>query len=127
VVHRPRDSDVVVGQEDETVADVELAGEAFDVLDHLLARMVGRMGLAREHELQRTVGIEQEAAESVGVREQQRRPLVGREAASEADRQDVGIEDVVAHVVAHELDQAGSSGERAAPDRFGGDACGACP
>ena len=50
------DGHVVVGDEHEAVAHVELAGEQFDLADHVLAGLVGRVGLAGEHELHRPVG-----------------------------------------------------------------------
>ena len=43
------------------MAYIELASEALDGLDHLLARVIGGMGLAGEHELHRSLRIEEEA------------------------------------------------------------------
>src|SRR3712207_8156063 len=40
--------DVVVGQEDDAVAHRGVVGEPDDVLDQLLAAVVGRVGLARD-------------------------------------------------------------------------------
>ena len=87
--HRAGDRHVVVLQEHEAVADVELAGEELDLADHVLARLVGGMGLAGEDELHRAVGVEQQPAQALGLRQQQRRPLVRGEAAGEADGQRV--------------------------------------
>ena len=64
VVHRPGDRDVVVGEEDEAVAHVGAAGELLDALDQLLARRVGGVGLAGEHELHRPVGCRAAGAQS---------------------------------------------------------------
>src|SRR3546814_7645105 len=61
---RPGDAHVVVGQEDEAVADVELATEQLDLADHLLARLVGRVGLAGEHELHRPAGVGETSEDS---------------------------------------------------------------
>ena len=72
----------------------------------LLARLVGRVGLAGEHELHRPVGVEQQRPQPVGLRQQQRGPLVGGEAAGEADRQRVRVEHLVAERArARTLDQ----------------------
>ena len=62
VVHRPGDRDVVVGEEHEAVAHVGGAGELLDALDQLLARVVGRVRLAGEHELHRALGVVQQRA-----------------------------------------------------------------
>ena len=50
------------------------------------------MGLAREDDLDRPLLVPQEPGQPVDVGEQEAGPLVGREAAGEADRQDVRIE-----------------------------------
>ncbi len=54
---------------------------------------VRRVRLAREDDLHRAFLVPQEAREPVEVGEQQRRPLVGREPAGEADREDRRVED----------------------------------
>ena len=65
-----------------------------DLLDQLLARLVGRMGLAGEDELHRALGVVDHRRQAVQVGEDQVGPLVGGEAAGEADGEHVGIEDV---------------------------------
>ena len=50
------------------------------------------MGLAREDELDRALGVTEDGAEAVEVGEDEDRALVGGEAAREADRQRAGIE-----------------------------------
>ena len=54
------------------------------------------MGLAGNDQLHRTPGIGQQAQQALRVVQQQVRPLVGREAAGEAQRQGVGIEQMLA-------------------------------
>ena len=101
-VHRPGDRDVVVGEEHEPVSHVGGASELLDALDQLLAGRVCRVGLAGEDELHGTLAVVQQGAEAIGVGEQQRRPLVGGEAAGEADRQHGRIEDVLTQALAGE-------------------------
>ena len=64
------------------------ATAAEDVLDDPLAGPVGRMGLAREDDLDRPLRVPQQPRQPLLVAEQERGPLVGREAAGEADGQD---------------------------------------
>ena len=75
--------------------DLGVVGEADDLLDQLLAALVGRVRLAGDHELHRTLRVEQQALEALGVAEHQRQPLVRRDAAGEADGEHVGVERVV--------------------------------
>ena len=58
----------------------------------VLADVVGRMRLAGEDDLHRPAGGVQDPREPIGVVEDQLGPLVAGEAAREADRQRVGIE-----------------------------------
>ncbi len=70
----------------------QLTGEHLDLADHVLARLIGGVGLAGEHELHRTVRVEQQASQALGLREQQGRPLVRREAPGEPDGERLRIE-----------------------------------
>ena len=54
--------------------------------------MILRMRFAGDHDLHRHVGIGQDLLQPVDVAEQQRRALISREPAGEADRERVGIE-----------------------------------
>ena len=88
------------------MAHLGVAGELLDPLDQLLARRVGGVGLAGEHELHRPLGVVEQLAEAVRVGQQQRRPLVRGEAAGEADGQHRRVEHVLAEALAgqaHEL------------------------
>src|SRR5688572_10961550 len=62
-----------------------------DTLERRLARLVARVRLAREHELQLPVAGEQ-SIETLLLAEQQHCTLVGREATREHDRERIGIE-----------------------------------
>ena len=84
------------------VPHVGLAGELLDLLDQLLARGVGGVGLAGEHELHRTVGVGEQRDQALGLRQQQRRPLVRREPPGEPDGERVGVEHAAAEPAAHE-------------------------
>ena len=53
---------------------------------------VGGMRLAREDDLHRAVGVVEQPRQPLGIAEEQRRALVGGEAAGEADGQRVGVE-----------------------------------
>ena len=63
-----------------------------DLLDDLLARSIGGVGLAGEDDLDGPLLVPQQPRQAVDVAEQQAGPLVGREPPSEADRQDVRVE-----------------------------------
>jgi hypothetical protein len=77
------------------VADAEVGCERDDLTDHLLAVVVGRVRLAREHELHRAVPCGQQRVQPLGLRQQQRRPLVGREAPREAHGERLRVEHLV--------------------------------
>ena len=80
------DLHVVVGDEGDTALEARLARECGDLRDQLLAPVVGRMGLAADHDL------DGELREPVRLLEEERRTLVCGEAAGEADRQPVRVE-----------------------------------
>ena len=109
----PGHGDVVVLDERDPVAHVDLAGEHRHLADQLLSLLVGRMGLAREHQLHGSVGRQHQGAEAIRLGQQQRGPLVGREAAGEADGEHVGIE-LAGPSLAQELDEPPAAG---APER----------
>ena len=87
-----RDAHVVVLEDEDPAAQLRRARALEDLLDDPLAGAVGRVGLAGEDDLDRAIGIGQHRGQPVDVAEQEPGPLVGREPAREADRQDVGIE-----------------------------------
>ena len=64
-------------------------------LNQGLPRLVRRMGLAGDDELHRALRIGQQAKQSLRVVQQQVRSLVGREAARKAQRQRVGIKEML--------------------------------
>ena len=115
VVHLAGDRHVVVGEEHEAVAHAGLAGELLDLLDQLLAGRVGGVRLAGEDELHRPVGVVEHRHQPLGLRQQQRRPLVGGETASEADRQRVGVEHAAAEPATHEADEPTAAGDHRVP------------
>ena len=98
--------DVVVLHEHHPVADRRVPRELHHAADHVLATVVGRVGLARQHELHGPLLGRQQGRQPLGVREQQCGPLVGDEAPGEADGEDGGIEDLGAQARAHEADQS---------------------
>ena len=83
---------VVVVDERDAAAERRIDGAAVDLLQVVLAGLVGGMRLAGEHDLHRAAGGVQDAQQPIGVVEDQLGPLVAGEAAREADRQRVGIE-----------------------------------
>ena len=91
-VERLRHRDVVVGQEHDAVPHLGVVGEPDDLLDQLLAAVVGGVRLAGDDQLDRALGVQQQPLEPLGVAQHQRQPLVRRHAAREADRQHVGVE-----------------------------------
>ena len=91
-VERLRERDVVVGQEHDPPAHLRVAAEAHELLDEDLARVVGRVRLAADHDLHRTLGVGEQPREPLGVAQHQREALVGRHAPREADREHLGVE-----------------------------------
>ena len=83
---------VVVRQEHDAVADLGVVGEAHQVLDHALAHLVGRVGLAGDHELDGAHGVQQQALEALRIAQHQGQALVGGHPSGEADREDLRIE-----------------------------------
>ena len=118
--HELGDPHVVVLEDEDPAAQLGRAAAGEDRLDHLLAGPVGRMGLAGEDELDRPVRVVDQAGEPVDVGEDQRRPLVGGEAAGEADRQDLGIERLLElRERRRRLAVAGELGQQALPGEDG--------
>ena len=83
---------VVVVDEGDAAAEHRIDGAAVDLLEVVLAGLVGRMRLAGEDDLHRPARGVQDAHQPLGVVEDQLGPLVAGEAAGEADRQRVRIE-----------------------------------
>ena len=72
-------------------ACLRLADETDPLLDQSLPRLIRGVCLAGDDQLYRPLRIAQQAQQSLSVVQQQVRSLVGREAASKAKRQCVGI------------------------------------
>ncbi len=94
-VQRQRHRDVVVRQEHDAVPHGRVVGEPDHLLDEPLARLVGRVRLARDDELDGPLRVQQQLLEPLGVAQHEREPLVRRHPAGETDRQDVGVEHVL--------------------------------
>jgi hypothetical protein len=75
-----------------------------EILDEVLARVVGGMGFAGEDELDGPVRVADHAPQPLDVAQQERRPLVGREAPRKPDRQRIRVEQ---HARRHDLDRVG--------------------
>ena len=86
------DIDVVVLDEDELVAELRIAHEFGDLLQHALAGLIERMRLAGEDELHGAIGIVDHRGQPLDIGQDQIRPLVGREPAGEADGQGIRAE-----------------------------------
>ena len=86
------DPHVVVLEDEDAAPELLRARAAEDLLDDLLARPVGRVGLAGEDDLDRSLLVPEQPAQPLDVAEEQAGALVGREAAGEPDRQDVRVE-----------------------------------
>ena len=93
-VDETRHRDVVVGEEHDAIAQFRILGEPDDLLDQGLASLVGRVGLARDDQLHRPIGIGEDGAHAFGIAEHQRQPLVGRRSPCESDGQHVRVEQV---------------------------------
>ena len=83
---------IVVVDERDAAAEHRIDRAAVDLLQVVLADLVGRMRLAGEDDLHRPPRGVQDAEQPIRVVEDQLRPLVAGEAAGEADRQRVRIE-----------------------------------
>ena len=93
--HLAGDVDIVVLDEDEAALEFAVFAEVNDLLDELLALVIARMSLAGEDELQRTLFVVGQLHDVFKLLEDERRALVGGEAAGEPDGQRVGIEQMI--------------------------------
>src|SRR5688500_9140271 len=84
---------IVVFDKDDPVRELRHPRELVDRLDELFARLIFRMGLSREDELDRTLAIIDQLFQAVRIAEEQRGALVGGESSRETDRQDLGIQE----------------------------------
>ena len=114
--HLARDMDIVILDEDQFALHLAILAEVNDLLDELLALVVARMRLAGEDELQRTLLVMRQLHDVLELLEDERRALVGGEAAGEPDGQRVGIEqmiegDEVALAEAFALDEQAAAAE----------------
>ncbi len=89
------------------MAHARVVREPHQLLHQPLPAVVGGVGLARDDDLDRVRGVQQQLPQPVAVAQHQREPLVGGDAPGEADGEDVGVEDAV--------DPAQFGGARAAP------------
>ena len=87
-----RDVQVVVVDEGDAAAELRIDGVAVDLLEVVLARLVGGVRLSGEDDLHGPARGGQDRGEAIGVVEDQLRALVAGEAPGEADRQRVRIE-----------------------------------
>src|SRR5690606_27096461 len=62
-----------------------------DLLDELLAALIGRVGLAGEDELDWALRVGQDPGQPIDIAEEQRRALVRRETPGETEREDVRV------------------------------------
>ena len=104
--------DVVVLEEHDLAPELSL-GQDHQPADRLLAVAVGRMGLAREQELHRTLLVQEQRPQAGHVGEDQDRALVGGESAGEADGEGVRVE--------QRLDLPQLVGRQAVAGRLGAD------
>ncbi len=88
----PRHVDVVVLQQHDLAGELRLARVLVDLADQFLRGRIVGMRLAGEDDLHRARWVAQDARKAVGIAEEQRRALIRREAAREAEGQRVGVE-----------------------------------
>ena len=89
------DRDVIARDEDNLSEETLILGNLDDPLDEILTGLVGRVSLAGEEELYRTLRIVHDLVEPVKVGEQQGSTLVGCETAGESDCQDIITQSLV--------------------------------
>ena len=109
----PSDVDVVVLEEQHLAGEARVAHQLRDLLQHPLAGMIVRMRLAGEDELHRHPRVVDERRHGVDVLQHQRRALVGREPAREADGERVEAERALQ--LRDELRRLAARARRAAP------------
>lgn len=85
----------VVGEEHDPVADARVVREPHQLLDQAFSAVVRRVRLARDHDLHRTLRVEQQIHQPVGVAQHQGQTFVRGDTACEADGQDVRVQDAV--------------------------------
>ena len=84
--------EIVVVDERDPAGEHRIGGAAVDLLQVVLAGLVGGMRLAGKHDLHRPARRVEDAEQPIGVVEDQLGPLVAGEPAREADGQRVRIE-----------------------------------
>ena len=84
--------DVVIGQEQEAVAQTRVVGKAHDLLHEFLAAHVVGVGFTCNNELHGALFVEQDAAQTLRVTQHQGQALVGGHATCETNGQGVRIE-----------------------------------
>ena len=88
--------DVISGDKDNLAYEAGILGNIYNLLDEVLTRAVGRVGLAGKQELDGHRGIVYNLVQTVKVAEQQSRPLVGGKTAGKAYGEHIvtqGLED----------------------------------
>ena len=93
--HLPCDVNVVVFDKHHAACQSAVFAQVNDLLDEALALVVARMRLAGENKLHGPLLVMREFHDVVELLENQRRALVSRKAAREADGQRVGIQQAV--------------------------------
>src|SRR5690606_27709616 len=88
------DGHVVVLDEEDLANEALILREPVDLLDEPLALLVGRVCLAREHQLDGSVLVTEDRRQAVEIAEDQGRAFVHREASGEPDSQRLVIEEV---------------------------------
>ena len=68
-------------------------GEAHELLDEPLAALVRRVGLTRDNQLNRALGVGEQRLEPRRIAKHESQSLVGGHPAREADREHIRIED----------------------------------
>jgi hypothetical protein len=88
----PRQGEIVILEKDQACTQLRLSRQCDPRLDHTLAFIVGRMGLAGEDELDGALPIAEQSAQAIGVVQQQIRALVGSEPTGKAECENIGVE-----------------------------------
>ena len=83
------EADVVVLEEDQLAEEAGVPAELVNLPQHALGRLVARVRLARNHELDGALRVVDETRQAVRILQEQRRPLVGGHPAGETDGQGV--------------------------------------
>src|SRR5882672_7119395 len=86
---------IVVLDENQVTLEITVLAEVDDVLNVTLPIFISRMGFARKNKLNGPLFVARELHDVLELLKDQRRALIGREAAGKTDGQGIGVEQLI--------------------------------